>query len=269
MTTNVTNAFTRDFLDNSRSNLMHYLWTNLFGFIIHPKIPTEGPNLRVADVGTGTGIWLLDVQQHLKSAQLDGFDISLDAAPPKETLPAGVKLHYWDVKEDIPEGFKGVYDIINVRFFAFGLLNDDVPQVVAKLYELLKPGGYLQWGEPDLETLRFDSTQPGCKMESLHSLFGLLAVQDPQLKPTWINRLDNIFTDAGFVDIDTVVRDAPPHLAFIMHEAGLMIHDRIARTTSSEHMASELKRLLPEAVEETRQGAYITSSRITVIGKKP
>ncbi|KAI0101405.1 S-adenosyl-L-methionine-dependent methyltransferase [Nemania sp. FL0031] len=262
MATKFETAFTRNFLDNSRC-------TNLFGFIIHPKIPTDAPNLRVADIGTGTGLWLLDVQERLQDAELDGFDISLDAAPPKETLPARVKLHHWDIKEDIPEGLKGVYDIINVRFFAFTLLDDDIPRVAAKLFDLLKPGGYIQWGEPDVETVRFYSMLPECKTESLRSLFNLFAVQDSRLKPTWTNRLENILENAGFVEVDRVAKDAPPHLAYIMHEAGLIMHYQILRTTSNEHIANKLQRLLPEAVEETRQGAYITSSRITVIGKKP
>lgn len=34
---------------------MHTLWSKIFGYNIHPKIPTSRPDLRVADVGTGTG----------------------------------------------------------------------------------------------------------------------------------------------------------------------------------------------------------------------
>lgn len=36
-------------------NLMHTLWTKIFGYAIHPKIPKGKADLRVADVGTGTG----------------------------------------------------------------------------------------------------------------------------------------------------------------------------------------------------------------------
>ncbi|XDG05653.1 hypothetical protein ABKA04_005268 [Annulohypoxylon sp. FPYF3050] len=82
------NIFTRDFLDNTRINMMHHIWTRIFGYNIHPKVPSEAANLRVADVGTGTGIWRFDVQDKLKEARLDGFDVSFDAAPPSETLPS-------------------------------------------------------------------------------------------------------------------------------------------------------------------------------------
>lgn len=34
---------------------MHHIWTKMFGYNVHPHIPTNKPGLRVADVGTGTG----------------------------------------------------------------------------------------------------------------------------------------------------------------------------------------------------------------------
>jgi hypothetical protein len=134
---------------------------------------------------------------------------------------------------------------------------------------LTERGGYLQWGEADTETIRVDKTKPECKTENLSQLFKLLAVQDPRLKPTWVRNLDQLFLDSGFVDVEKDIQDAPPHLAFIFHEAGLMIHEQIARKTKSEYMAQQLKHLLPGAVEETRQGAYATSLRQIVVGKKP
>ena len=38
-------------------NLQHYLWVQLFGYHIHPKIltGTGDADLRIADIGTGTG----------------------------------------------------------------------------------------------------------------------------------------------------------------------------------------------------------------------
>lgn len=41
---------------NARLNLQHYLWKDQTGFLLHPTIPLDGrPNLKIADVGTGTG----------------------------------------------------------------------------------------------------------------------------------------------------------------------------------------------------------------------
>lgn len=71
------------------------------------------------------------------SAQLEGFDISFDAAPHAKTLPSNVKFRHWDVNTDLPDDLVGVFDIVHVRFFAFVLLVDQVPVVVERLFRML------------------------------------------------------------------------------------------------------------------------------------
>ncbi|KAG6357744.1 hypothetical protein INS49_013623 [Diaporthe citri] len=140
-------VFTRDYVDSNRINLQHYIWVELFGYRIHPQIPVSLPNLRVADVGTGTAAWITDLSPHLPSAQLDGLDVSFDAAPPREWLPPNVTLRSFDVKGDVPADLLGCYDVVHIRNFAFVLLDEELAQALSNLAKLLKPGGHLQWGE--------------------------------------------------------------------------------------------------------------------------
>ena len=45
-----------------RLNLQHYLWKDQTGFLLHPDIPLDGrTELKIADVGTGTGYVVLPV----------------------------------------------------------------------------------------------------------------------------------------------------------------------------------------------------------------
>lgn len=156
-------------------------------------------------------MWLLDVAEKLpKETQLDGFDISFDAAPPSEILPTNVKFRHWNVRDPVPEDLVGVYDIVHIRFFGYVLRNDEIPGVAAKLFSLLsmlrrpfrlncyrnrnrmlttkptatEPGGYLQWGEADMQSLRFENAKPDGKTQYLTELYDLLKVDD-RLKPTW------------------------------------------------------------------------------------
>lgn len=47
------------------------------------------------------------------------------------------------------------------------------------------------------------------------------------------------------------------------------MHELIARKTQNEHMATELKRLVPLAVEETRKGAYLATTKYAITERKP
>lgn len=262
--------FARDFLDNNRMNLMHSLWVKLFGYVIHPSIPKDSPDLRVADVGSGTGIWLLDVRDlTAPSARLEGLDISFDAAPPLETLPSNVKFRHWDVNEDVPRDLVGVFDIVHVRFLSCVLFSDQVPAAVERLFKMLKPGGYIQWGEPDFESIQIDKTRPENETKGLSELLQVFAVQDLRTKPTWLTSLPAAFSAAGFVQVEVDRKDAPPHLAFMLHECGMMLYVIYCRRTKNGMMRNEINRIMPTAVEESRRGAYTTAVRWTVVAKKP
>ncbi|KID64082.1 UMTA methyltransferase family protein, partial [Metarhizium hybridum] len=108
-----------------------------------------------------------------------------------------------------------------------------------------------------METLRIDKVAPEAKSEGLEQLFKLFETQDARLKPTWAVELHNLFSAVGFDHVDVHSVDCPPHWAYIFHEGGLMMHEIISRKNKSEKMQHELARLLPQAVEETRNGAWL------------
>lgn len=64
-----------------------------------------------------------------------------------------------------------------------------------------EPGGYLQWGDADTESLRFDKTKPEAKTENMVEMFKLLAAQDPRLKSSWVTKLPDMCKAAEFVEI--------------------------------------------------------------------
>ena len=46
----------RGIIDCVRLNLAHYIWKKEFPWVVHPSIELKGrPDLRIADVGCGTG----------------------------------------------------------------------------------------------------------------------------------------------------------------------------------------------------------------------
>ncbi|TGJ84697.1 hypothetical protein E0Z10_g4082 [Xylaria hypoxylon] len=129
----------RDFFDFNRLNLQHHLWKDIFGYSLHPKIPRDSKFLKVADVATGTGSWLLDLHSQLASStetELVGLDVDIAQAGPKEWLPPNLSLRKWSVFDDVPDDLAGTFDIVNVRLIAF-VIEDDPTPVLRNLTRLL------------------------------------------------------------------------------------------------------------------------------------
>ena len=83
----------RDYVPSSRLNLQIYLWKDSLQFNLHPSIPVSNDSsTRIADVGTGTALWLIDVAHENPKARCDGLDIEISQSPPSAWLPSNVSL---------------------------------------------------------------------------------------------------------------------------------------------------------------------------------
>lgn len=127
--------------------------------LLHPSVPVANEQLTVADIGTGTGIWLLDLaRQHSPTAQFDGLDISLDQAPPKERLPANVSFRSYDAYEPSPEDLVEKYDVVHVRHLTLVVKENDPTPILQNLLKILSAFLHLstgvrleyEWGARDL-----------------------------------------------------------------------------------------------------------------------
>ena len=99
----------RNYRATSRLNMQHLVYSHIQPYHIHPSIPLPS-TANIADVGTGTGMWLLDLGQQLpKSTSLHGFDLDLSQAPNEAWLPDNVRMHKWDLTKRVPDEFRGRY----------------------------------------------------------------------------------------------------------------------------------------------------------------
>lgn len=72
-------------------------------------------------------IWTTSLSASLASTvKLDGFDITDAQFPPKEWLPANVTLDTLNILDPVPEHLLGKYDVVNIRYFAL-LVKDNNP----------------------------------------------------------------------------------------------------------------------------------------------
>lgn len=106
----------------------------------------EGRAPAVADIATGTGVWLADLAQQLpENTRLVGFDMTKSKFRSADTLPANVQLYEANMLQPFAAEHLGAYDVVHIRLVRFALREVDWKPLVQNLLSLLRPGGLLVW----------------------------------------------------------------------------------------------------------------------------
>ncbi|KAL4812465.1 hypothetical protein BDW67DRAFT_170012 [Aspergillus spinulosporus] len=148
----------RDEAESRRLNEQHKILVDFAEGLIDRSVPLEKITA-VADVATGTGIWLWDVRKLLVDhagefpRYFHGFDISPAQFPP---AAEGIELSVQDVFKPFPVEHHNRYDLVNVRMLVTAIPESEYEKVVQNLLTILKPGGYLQWGDMDFSATATD-----------------------------------------------------------------------------------------------------------------
>ena len=70
-------GLTRDKTESARLNAQHNVWKTNIGFLLHPRIASSlGKTTRIGDIGTGAGVWILELARPAREAQRG--DVSLN-----------------------------------------------------------------------------------------------------------------------------------------------------------------------------------------------
>jgi SAM-dependent methyltransferase len=139
-------------VEDERLNYQHY---HMFKPLIGPLLPDvifqhlkSVSSPRVADIATGTGIWLRELAEELPmGSELDGYDFDVSKFPPAETIPKNVKFQFGNILEPFPSDIHNTYDAVHVRLLMYALKADQWIVALRNLKTLLKPGGWLCWDE--------------------------------------------------------------------------------------------------------------------------
>jgi SAM-dependent methyltransferase len=141
---------TRDTEESQRLNEQQSVWSQNLRYNISPIITSKLPNdAIIADVGAGTGKWLMDIAKDHPTWELYGFDISDKQVQYKESDTMHFQIA--DIKKPFPTNLHGKFDLVHVRLLIFAIRARDWNPCVANLKTILKPGGWIQWDEIDVE----------------------------------------------------------------------------------------------------------------------
>ncbi|KAI3576786.1 S-adenosyl-L-methionine-dependent methyltransferase [Fusarium oxysporum f. sp. albedinis] len=133
--------YPNDDQEQDRLDLVHHA----FRLVLQDKlflapINLNSSDLRVLDIGTGTGLWAIEFADENPQATVVGVDLS----PIQPTwVPLNVQFYVDDVEEDWDEPKH--YDYIHCRYMAGAIA--DWPALVRRIYDHLNPGGWVEFQE--------------------------------------------------------------------------------------------------------------------------
>ena len=172
----------------------HHLWL----LTLHDKLflaPLTSPS-RILDVGSGTGLWAVDIADHFPSAEVTAPDLSpilYTSAPPN--------LAYEIDDANLPWTYPpNHFDFIHIRGLT-GCIKS-WPNTYAQVYEHLQPGGWVEHLEFSVETSADPSSDKEAdKMLTSFSNSVVGAGQKTGMTFHIIRQRGELMEDAGFVDI--------------------------------------------------------------------
>ncbi|KAK1655863.1 methyltransferase domain-containing protein [Colletotrichum phormii] len=140
-----------------RLDVVHTLLVKTIGNRLFLAPINEHKTHRILDVGTGTGIWAIEMGDLFPNAEILGNDLSAIQPP---WVPPNVKFEIDDVESEWIGEDK--YDFIFSRYMAGALA--DWPTYVRRVYENLNPGGWAEFQDWDYMLYSDDGTTEGTEL---------------------------------------------------------------------------------------------------------
>jgi SAM-dependent methyltransferase len=264
---------------HNRLDEQHIFTTKNLGFLLHPNISHPSSKAKIADIGAGSGAWLLDVAKHLPSTcHFTGFDVTDSAFPAKETLPPKVSFKVQDMFLPFAPEDLGTFDVVAVRFTSSVISRAKWTACIINLMTLLKPGGWLQW----IDSCNFAlyNSVPGTSRAACQEIYDGLDTYRQEEEPV-IGlmmreaknlRREEVWRELGFVNVQEDVfssdrlgeqRDASTRnivACFLGCLEGLVGDERSGWTKE------KIQGLQEKAMKEIDDGVYHTLDQVCIIG---
>lgn len=141
--------------EQQRLDLVHHVQSMCLGGELF-KVPITEPH-RILDIGTGTGIWAIDIADRFEMAEVIATDLS--PIQPKWVPP---NLQFLVDDAEAEWTFEKNFDFIHIRNMGGSIA--DWPALLERCLAHLNPGGWLEvgdfeaWGSTDDNSLPEDSS---------------------------------------------------------------------------------------------------------------
>ncbi|OJJ50174.1 hypothetical protein ASPZODRAFT_128791 [Penicilliopsis zonata CBS 506.65] len=194
-----------------RLDLQHHLFKMAHGDNLY-FAPLQDPR-RILDIGTGSGIWPIEMAASFPDAEIIGTDLS--PVQPTE-VPENVHFLVDDAMEEDWLWDEGHFDYIHATHMSGSLTS--FKDLFRKAFHHLKPGGYLECHELDPIPKCDDGTMPPENPDGF-SEYPLIdwvdlsirsgQISDPPRQVRVAHRLARWMREVGFVDVQQRVTRIP------------------------------------------------------------
>ncbi|KAI8285994.1 hypothetical protein K4K60_000813 [Colletotrichum sp. SAR11_57] len=187
--------------EQEREDMKHALIVNLCDGALH-NAPLNNPR-KILDIGTGTGIWAIDMGDDYPDAEVTGIDLS-PIQPP--FVPPNVMFTIDDVEADWLYPDNSI-DFVHVRNMAPAV--KDWPRLVAQAYKALKPGGWIELVDMAFTFSCDDGTVPPdfAPVKTMNYLREALDMYGVDIYAAW--KFADYIREAGFVNERFDTRKVP------------------------------------------------------------
>ncbi|KAF8245759.1 S-adenosyl-L-methionine-dependent methyltransferase [Wilcoxina mikolae CBS 423.85] len=248
------NLMPTDEVEQDRLDLHHEIFLQILDGKLH-LAPIESPH-RILDVGTGTGIWAIDMADSHPGAEVIGTDLSPIQpvwTPPNLKFEVDDAEQVWTYK---PNSF----DFIHVRNLYQAIGN--WPQLLSEIYRCTAPGGYIELAELGGKLMSDDGTMgEDNPMKKAYDLCHYHAMASIGRPPATGEDLKEKLETAGFVDVKVhtykqVYGPWPKDqrlkrigaMALLMCETGIEAYALLALTKILKMDPVEAKKICDDAV---------------------
>lgn len=193
--------FPNDEPEQAREDMKHAMILNLCGGRLH-YAPLDNPQ-EVIDLGTGTGIWCIDMGDEYPGAEILGVDLS-----PIQPfwVPPNVRFMVDDVES--PWLHKSNhFDFVHARHTSVAI--KQMPKLLSEAYRCTKPGGWIELQEMLMKSHCDDDSMPG--NYALTQWFDTMkdALTVLGLDILGASKHAQYLTEAGFINVEERVFKIP------------------------------------------------------------
>ncbi|KAF4994238.1 hypothetical protein FDECE_13177 [Fusarium decemcellulare] len=193
--------------EQQRLDLQHHIWRLLLGGALYTAPlpnPDEEKELRILDLGTGTGIWAIEMADEFPKALVSGVDLS-PIQP--EWVPSNCSFHVDDYEDEWTYREHEQFDYIHGR--ALSGTSADWSRFYSQAMNNLKPGAWIEMQEYDAWIFSDDDScaRAPWTMEWVDKLDGASKMFGKQINVAKYHKQWMI--DAGFEDVEERVYRIP------------------------------------------------------------